>query len=241
VVKPALYLALALTTSPVTAQTVIQVTTEDWPPFNYTAANGEIVGLATTKVRQLFEQNDMPYQISIYPWARAYHLASTQANTAIYSIVRTPEREALFQWICPLHQGSQMYFYHLSSRKDIKITTLKEAKKYKTAVSRNEFDHQFLLNNGFLNNVHFEIASNDQTNLKKLLNNRVDLVLETEYAINEYLTRNNHAKKSLSKTLAIDPSLHGQNCLAFGLKTEKTIVEKLRNTLKQLNTPVKVK
>jgi polar amino acid transport system substrate-binding protein len=219
----------------ITADPMISVATESWPPFNYQAADGKIIGRATSKVHRIFELAGIDHQINLYPWARAYHLASTQPNTAIYTIIRTPSREDLFQWVCPLQKPARHFFFRQNQRTDIKIDTLKAAKNYHIGVTRNGFDQQYLQKNGFIEGHDFEVAASDEVNLKKVLKGRLDVVIGTEFAILEYLQRVGRDKHEMVKVYAIDASSLYPNCLAFGLQTPKTTVDKVRKALKQFN------
>jgi polar amino acid transport system substrate-binding protein len=229
-------MVLLLILSPMVAasEETIHITTENWPPSNYQDENGKIVGHATEKVHTVFKRAGVPYTINIYPWARAYHLAVTQANTAVYTILRTPRREAQFQWVCPLQKSAKMHFYRLTSRKDVVMTSIKAAKKYKTSVSRNEYGHQFLKNNGFVESINIDVSSGDMVNVKKLFNRRVDLIIESEYSINSLLKKANRSPKEVTQLLPLDTAPESPNCLAFGLKTPKIIVDKIRTALAQV-------
>ena len=214
----------------------VNITTEHWPPFNYQAANGEIIGQATAKVRAIFALAGVNHNINLYPWARAYHLASTKANTAIYTIIRTPAREAQFQWVCPLQKPAQHYFFRQTSRSEITMQTVEDAKQYSLGVAREGFDQQFLQDNGFVAEVDFETAATDEVNLKKVLKGRLDLIIGTEYAINLYLTQSGRSTDEMTKVLNIGSSAHLPNCLALNHNTAKTTVDKLRKALIQINT-----
>lgn len=82
------------------AQDVI-VYTEHYPPFNYLDENGEIDGLATTKVKQILDAAGIKYDIRLVPWPRAMQLSKAQDNALIYTITRTPAREKDFHWLVP--------------------------------------------------------------------------------------------------------------------------------------------
>ena len=83
------------------------------------------------------------YEIKWYPWARAYRIAQEEKNTAIFSIMRTKEREELFDWTCKILE-TNTWVYRLKKREDIKIEKIEDLKDYKIAVWRDDFRHQFL-------------------------------------------------------------------------------------------------
>lgn len=83
---------------------VFKVYTEQNPPYNY-IDEGKVSGISTTLVETLFSQ--CGHQVSentiqLLPWARAYHEVLNEKNTMLYSMARSPEREALFQWVGPI-------------------------------------------------------------------------------------------------------------------------------------------
>ena len=84
--------------------------TETYPPFNHLSEAGEVVGLSTEKVRQVMDASGLKYSIKLVPWARAVLYAQTKDNALIYSIARTPDREAEFDWLAPLAR-SHFYLY----------------------------------------------------------------------------------------------------------------------------------
>ena len=86
------------------------------------------------------------FEIQWYPWARAYRIAQNEKNTAIFSILRSKEREELFDWACKLFEIN-IWVYRLKKREDIKIDKIEDLKDYKITVWRNDFRHLFLEQN----------------------------------------------------------------------------------------------
>ena len=80
----------------------VRVLTEDDPPFNLREAGGQIGGVATDMVRDIFQRARLPYTLELLPWARAYNLALTEADVCLYATTRNAEREKRFLWIGPL-------------------------------------------------------------------------------------------------------------------------------------------
>jgi polar amino acid transport system substrate-binding protein len=87
----------------------LKIMTEDWPPFNY-EKNGEIKGISVAIVRAIQKDIGDDAPIQIMPWNRAYVLTLHTPDTALFSVVRIEEREALFKWVAPL-MGNDYYFY----------------------------------------------------------------------------------------------------------------------------------
>ncbi|WP_262689676.1 substrate-binding periplasmic protein [Kordiimonas aestuarii] len=90
----------------------VTVYTEEFPPYNY-SEQGNAVGLATAKVRQVLGEARLNYKIRVVPWPRAMQRALSEDNAFIFTIARTPEREDTFDWIVPIAKSE----FHLYVRK----------------------------------------------------------------------------------------------------------------------------
>jgi len=150
--------------------------TEYLPPFQVQKENG-VTGFATEVLKAA--SNYTPYQVQfeIYPWSRSYNLAQKKENTCIYSISRTVEREDKFQWT-EIIAKTNAHFIGLRSNKNIKINKLEDAKNYITAVIKDDYTHQLLINNGFEEFKHFYLVNNPDSLLKLLIERKnIDLIL----------------------------------------------------------------
>ena len=114
--------------------------------------------------------------------ARAIGMAEQQENVLIFSIARIPEREKRFQWIGPLFPFSES-LYKLKTRKDIQLTTLKEAMQYQTGVIRGYAVHELLKREGFADNIHLQLAKDQEQNLRKLFSGKTDLLARVPAAV----------------------------------------------------------
>lgn len=155
------------------------VVTEEAPPYNF--SKGDLVlGYSTEIVQQVLDHAKLNYLIHVYPWARAYDMALKEPNTLIYTIVRTPERENLFQWIGPILPGKRFSFYKLKSRTDITLKDINDVKKYKLGTVKDDVPHHFLSGYGFKENKNFILMRDQTLNLSKLYSNRLDLIIDEE-------------------------------------------------------------
>ena len=72
----------------------VTLVTEDYPPFNFSPQEGQpIVGISTDIIVEMMKRNGDETKIAIYPWKRALILAKNQANTCVYSTLRSADRE----------------------------------------------------------------------------------------------------------------------------------------------------
>ncbi len=214
----------------------LKVVTEHNPPFNYQLRNDKIVGSATNKVLEVLDEAKIDFTLNIYPWARSYKMALSQPNTLIYSIFRNKQREPLFQWVCPLLPGDELYLFSLKKNDAIQLKNIEDLKKYKIGVVREGIDSVYLKSQGFKEGKELYPSSNDGINLKLLLQEKVDLIISGTPSIEKRL-------KNISQNLSIVrkvsfPELNKdiELCMAFSLNTPSHIVDKVRTALHKVNS-----
>ncbi|KZN59297.1 hypothetical protein N473_03820 [Pseudoalteromonas luteoviolacea CPMOR-1] len=214
----------------------LQVVTEEWVPYNYADQQGEIVGRATEKVREVLELAGIEYDIKLYPWARSMKLTQTQANTMIYSIYRSGDREHLFEWACPLMRPVRQYLFRLRNRNDIKVATLEDAKKYVISIVRGSVVHEFLTKQGFEAGVNLDITADPSASQRKLLAGRIDFLLTTEYTMHATLKSIGVAYETVVPVLEVRNNSDRRACMAFNLNTDKELIERVRRALAEHNS-----
>lgn len=152
------------------------VVTELSPPYQ-TIKDNVIGGSATEKVKQYLNSKGIDYEIQMYPWARAYKLATTKKNIMIYGIANTKKREELFDWFIPVYEFKP-YLVGLSGREDLKIINLEQAKAFTIAVQRHDFTHGYLLSKGFEENKNIILTNSIVDSWRLVKNKRVDFIIE---------------------------------------------------------------
>lgn len=163
---------LFVLSSGVAAQDLTVITTT-WAPYNM-EENGKVTGIGTEVVQATLEKAGIRAEINIYPWARAYKMASEKPNTMIYTIIKLPGRESLFKWVGPIIPVKSV-LHKIKKRTDIVLNSLEDAKKYKIGTTRNSAGHQFLLKQGFEDEKHVESVNSNEMSIRKLFSERVDL------------------------------------------------------------------
>lgn len=74
--------------------------TEDYPPYNYINANGELEGIFTDILLAVFQKLNLEINktnIELVPWARLYNNLKTKNRYAAYSMTYTTERAKEFR------------------------------------------------------------------------------------------------------------------------------------------------
>lgn len=211
----------------------LTLVTEDLPPLNYSDGD-KVSGIATEIVMATLDRVGLSATPRVYPWARAISMAEQQENVLIFCIARTPEREKRFQWIGPLFPFSES-LYKLKTRKDIQLTTLNEAKQYQIGVIRGYAVHEMLKREGFVDNLHLQLAKDQEQNLRKLFSGKTDLLVGSSL---DLMWRLQHTPE-LGRYDDIERALYLEKSfthvyMAFGLKTRPEMVEKLRHGFEQI-------
>ncbi|KZN45733.1 substrate-binding periplasmic protein [Pseudoalteromonas luteoviolacea] len=214
----------------------LQVVTEEWVPYNYATPQGEIVGRATKKVREVLDLAGIEYDIKLYPWARSMKLTKTQPNTMIYSIYRSSDREDLFEWACPLMRPVRQYLFRLKSRTDIQVDSLEDAKKYVISIVRGSVVHEFLTKNGFEAGTNLDITADPSASQRKLLAGRIDFLLTTEYTMHATLKSIGVNYNVVVPVIEVRNNSDRRACMAFNLNTDKQLIEKVRRALAEHNS-----
>ncbi|GAB7023910.1 substrate-binding periplasmic protein [Salidesulfovibrio brasiliensis] len=88
----ALSLVLLFVLSTVAAAEPLRVVTLSYPPYEY-MEDGEVKGVATRIVREVFRRMDVEIEIELMPWVDALEAVRTGKADAIYTAFKTPERE----------------------------------------------------------------------------------------------------------------------------------------------------
>lgn len=164
----------------------LEVVTEHWPPYNY-ELDGQLTGLGTEIVQATLDEANIEYTIRLGVWKGIYARAKSEANILIYTLVRNEEREQKFEWIGPIAERQQS-FYSLSSRDDIVINRLEDARPYRIGLQASDAITQELRASGFNeHNSHLKIFPKRVLTYRMLLAGRIDLItgnaLATKYQL----------------------------------------------------------
>lgn len=201
----------------------LQLLTEDAPPTSF-SRDGELQGLAVEVVRALIARTGDPAKIELLPWTRGYHLAQQQANTAIFSTVRTPEREAKFQWVGPLLIGTTS-FYSLKSR-NLHFDSLQQAAESgPLAVPKQWYTFETLSARGFKNLYGVTNSKNMVTMLK---HERVQLIATEDLTLEDELASGGLRPDQVQAHL---PFMRSAYYIAFSPQTDAALVERWRRAL----------
>ena len=165
-------LILAFLFSSLYAGENIKLMTEIFPPFQYEHEE-ELIGISTEIVNAIQKEMNVKNKIKVYPWPRALKIVDKKKNTAIFSMLRTPERENKYKWVGPLTSMHLVFFKKKGS--SITLNTIEDAKKVaKVGVTKGVANFEMLQGKGF-KNLDVLTSGNDEKNIRKLVKGRIDL------------------------------------------------------------------
>ena len=208
----------------------LTVVTEELPPYNMTV-NGTLTGMGTEVVQAVLAEAGEQARIQSMPWARAYDIALNSENVLIYSIARTPQREALFKWVGVIAPTRWFLFSLPGTHFDLK--NLDDARRYQIATVKEDVGEQYLIGNGFVIGQNLQSSNRYEHNYEKLKAGRVDLWISNELNAH-YLVRqaSGNPNDFAVPQLSLD-DLGGANglCMAFSHNTPDEVVERFRKAL----------
>lgn len=87
------------------------IVTEEWAPYNY-VENGVLKGISVDIVEAIMAATDVRFRAMVLPSMRTTLALQGEPRTIMFSLFRTREREALYQWVGPILEES-VYPYRL--------------------------------------------------------------------------------------------------------------------------------
>ena len=212
----------------------VVIYTEEWPPLNYLGANGEVRGFVTDRVRALMDAAEISYDIQLIFWARANKITLTTPNTLLYTMLKTPEREDLFHWYCPIAEPQQLSLFKLTSRKEINLSELDNAKDFILGVIRGGYSSKYLLSQGFSADENLVFVTNDDIAVKQLLNGRIDLIAQSKSALHYRLNKLGLTTDVVTEALGSIDSVQQEACLVINKNSDAKLIAALDKAFARL-------
>ena len=202
----------------------LELVTEHLPPYQIVSTENHITGFSTDIVNEMVKRSGYKEELNAYSWARSYNLAQKKENTCIYSIIRLPEREALFKWVGILTQTNNVIFGKKSDL-SVPFKSLDEAKNYTIAVIRNDATHFILLSRGFEEGKNLYVINNTKSLFNLLLlRDSIDLIIADDVTIGYRATLAGVNVNELSRLFY----------LACSLSTSDKVISKLKSALQSI-------
>jgi polar amino acid transport system substrate-binding protein len=172
------------------ARPVVRLASLEWEP--YIGAKMPDQGYVAALIRAAFADQGVRVEIEFYPWARALHLARTGAVDGLMPEYFNASRENEFEYSAAF-PGGPLVLYR---RHGDAIAFATDPVQHQDAALRALKSKRFGVVRGYLNTPVFdaatyltkEEASDDATNLRKLVYGRIDLAV-IDRRVAEHLIR----------------------------------------------------
>lgn len=197
----------------------LRLLTGNYPPYEY-LEDGQVKGLSVELLEEAFRRCHRDITIEILPWARALAEAQAGRADAVFSALKTPEREAALAF---------------SREPLVTLNSSLFARRDKTIRYRGELSELSGYTIGILNGTssgaafdgavrsrllsHVDSANDTETNIRKLLAGRIDLMASDRYVAIYYLRKNGQAGQEQLVELA-PPLQRSLGYLAFSRKPQ---------------------
>lgn len=211
----------------------LRIVTELSPPHQ-TVENGRVAGVSTQIVEATLQQAGLQSRIEVYPWARAFYIATSVPNVLIYNIARTAERENEFHWIGPV-ANYRLDLVRLAERTDLAPNHLQDLGSAVIAVQRDDFSYHWLKQQGMRVGKELQLSADILESWRLLLKGKVDYVIDDEAALRLMERQLAQPQGSTRFVLAI-PQLEQKTYLAASKDTDPALVKKLQQAHLQVQT-----
>ena len=199
--------------------------TEESPPYHY-LENGKAAGVAVDLLRAACARAKLSCEIQVLPWARSMALTLRTPNTLLFSLVRTPEREARFVWLSPLVTEPVWLFGRPDSPP---IQSLADLNHMRVGVVNGSSGADFLRAAGVPPQA-IDAANGSEANLRKFALHRVDFILSTDSRMQRQLNQ----QPLPFKVSKVVPIADATSYFAMHPRSSPEIVQALRTALEEL-------
>ncbi|MGB2742693.1 MAG: transporter substrate-binding domain-containing protein [Cognaticolwellia sp.] len=202
---------------------------EELPPYHFINSDGHVSGALVEVVQAILDKAELPGKIEIQPFARVYKNTQTQQNTFMFSMLKTPNREAKFQWVGQTYKSTAV-LVGLKNRQDIKLLSLESAKPYIVGTIRGYHSDNFLHENGFSEKENLSLSVTSKHLWAMLFNQRIDLVLTNYMALDREIKQSGFDSNEITPYLSL-PNFPSELYIATGLTTPNEVIERLATAL----------
>jgi polar amino acid transport system substrate-binding protein len=137
------------------------------------------------------------------------------------------EREPMFKWVDVIAR-TEVYFFKLKSRTDIKIKKFDDIKKFKIGAVQDDFRAQWLIKQGIENQL--TLVPDDRQNMRNLFDRKIDIFPIGEFVAYHIAHQEGRAFNDLKKTMYIK-DMSADLYMAFSKQTPDVMVEKCKKAL----------
>jgi polar amino acid transport system substrate-binding protein len=209
------------------AQTeTLRLVTHSFPPYSFVDPQTKSeVGISTDKIVEMMHRAGLNYTVEQTSWTRAYQLAMHETATCVFTMIRSPERENLFEWIGPIYQDEWVFFGRSSDTRVFK--NLEDLRPYRMGSYKSSQSGIELQEAGY----KVEFANDNADNFRLLINGRIDYWMTAE-TFGDYIAQTQGGSDQIRRIFKYKKE---ELYLACHPGLEKQKVERLNAILLEMN------
>lgn len=208
----------------------LEIATLEFPPYLY-MKNKKVTGLVKHVLNEVSKRSGIKFKLKFYPWSRAIHMAKESTVDGIIPILKNEKRKRYLKYTYPISKEEiQIYSKknkHIKFTGDISKLYGHSIGKVRGFTLSPSLDKA--INEGKFRKVSF--SSSSLLNIKKLIEGRFDLLIDTNLVVLYYVKRNNLINDVNKVEL---PAYTTYNYLAFTGRVQNSVVKKYNFYLKQI-------
>lgn len=214
------------------ASSNVRFVTESLPPLQIGHNNAEPTGAMIDVIKEVIKEAGFNSDIEVYPWARTYRLGQQQKNTFIFSILRSDNRENLFQWVGELYT-IRAFLAGRKDRAEVNVDTLADAQHYKIGVIRDSQAETYLKSKGFSEPQHLYISQAYSGMWANLFNKNTDIAFTNNTIWRPQVEKAGLDAENIALLYEVK-DFASVLYLAASPNTDKQLVEKAKSALKKI-------
>ncbi|WP_339668412.1 transporter substrate-binding domain-containing protein [Dasania marina] len=215
---------------------------EEWQPYAYKNASGELTGLDIELVTSILENMNCQLQLKNMPWKRLLNDTKEGNNDLVSGASITEERKQWGQFTLPYRQETRALFVRKGTSEKFAIHQLQDmvSAKFKLGLTRGVYNGDAFAK--MMENPEFkkltQVVSKESINPKKLVKNRIDGYVADAISGSQILR-----DMGLSDKIEIHPyTIYAADVHVLMSKksTNPELLEKFNNSLAQLQSEGKL-
>ncbi|MEP0354146.1 transporter substrate-binding domain-containing protein [Paraglaciecola sp.] len=193
--------------------------------------NGENKGPSIEILQAVLKEAQLDATVKFMPWVRAFSTAKNNPNTLIFSMIRTPEREADFHWIIQVSNLSRV-FISLASKPENYVDTMQQAKHKLIATIVDSASYNELISHGFSEQENLYRVPDWEVMVTLFESGKVDLIYAEPNSIKHILERRGKESVTL-RYKAIESKKELTSYIAISKSTDIEIVKRLQQAARK--------
>ncbi|QSI78513.1 substrate-binding periplasmic protein [Niveibacterium microcysteis] len=199
-----------------------RLVTFDYPPFMVADSAGQLSGLMIDVVTEAFKRMGKAVRIELYPFSRCLAMVEAGDADAMFTIKRTPQREARYLFPKePVLTQHYVFFVRSNSALEFKGTLTDFANTTIGVVDNTSYGGTFdaAVKQGVFKKL--DTAPNYESNFRKLLVGRVDAVIISQVVGQAIVKRLNAAEQVRVSGPAVETAM---SYMMFNKKTQPALI-----------------